>query len=534
MYELYNNYLNVGADIIWKVAIYARLSREDEKDEKYKGQSESIENQINFLEPIVKKMNWVLYGIYIDDGYTGTNFDRPNFKRLIEDIERGAVNLIITKDLSRLGRDYIEVGRYIEKYFPEKGVRYIAANDNIDTFDYRNSNNDMTPFKAVFNDMYAKDISNKVRTSIITKAEAGECIKSFLPYGYKKDKNDKNNILIDEDVADNVAKIFELYMSGKTKTEVAKYLNDKEIKTPLKYKKDTTNYYNPNIEKNCTYRWNATIINKILKDRIYTGDLVQLKYKKINYKIKKTQKVPKDQWVIIKNNHPAIINKSTYETVQEMLKKQTNEWNYSGRKRHLLAGLAFCDKCGSRITYNKNHGKTFRCLCSNYKKYGNKFCSNIHLKEDELLEKVCNSLRENINEYLDMKELKYTKEPDKRDEIKKNLLKLKNKKDEINKLIANIYEDKFSGEISQDTFSILIKKYEKEKSDLEIKINEFEGNKDNNSVKQPREDFTKTMKEILCFKEINEDNKSLVFKLIDKILINDKKVIIKYKFNVSK
>ena len=194
MQELYNNYFNIANDQIWKVAIYARLSREDEKDEKYKGQSESIENQIKYLKSIITTKGWLLIDIYKDDGYTGTNFDRPDFKRMLNDIENGKINLVITKDLSRLGRDYIETGRYIEKIFPSKNIRYIAVNDNIDTFDKRNSNNDMTPFKAVINDMYAKDTSNKVRSTILTKAIAGECIKAFLPYGYKKDKTDKNKI----------------------------------------------------------------------------------------------------------------------------------------------------------------------------------------------------------------------------------------------------------------------------------------------------------------------------------------------------
>ena len=222
MQELYNNYFNIANDQIWKVAIYARLSREDEKDEKYKGQSESIENQIKYLKSIITTKGWLLIDIYKDDGYTGTNFDRPDFKRMLNDIENGKINLVITKDLSRLGRDYIETGRYIEKIFPSKNIRYIAVNDNIDTFDKRNSNNDMTPFKAVINDMYAKDTSNKVRSTILTKAIAGECIKAFLPYGYKKDKTDKNKILVDENVAENIKLIFNLYKDGKSKTEIAK------------------------------------------------------------------------------------------------------------------------------------------------------------------------------------------------------------------------------------------------------------------------------------------------------------------------
>lgn len=528
MQELYNNYFNIMNDQIWKVAIYARLSREDEKDEKYRGQSESIENQIKYLKSIVTTKGWILVDIYKDDGYTGTNFDRPDFKRMLEDIDNGKINLVLTKDLSRLGRDYIETGRYIEKIFPSKNIRYIAVNDNVDTFDKRNSNNDMTPFKAVINDMYAKDTSNKVRSTILTKAIGGECIKAFLPYGYKKDKANKNKILVDENVANNVKLIFDLYKSGKTKTQIAEELNNLEISTPLKYKQENTNYYNPN--SNATYKWNSTVINKILRNQIYVGDLVQLKYNKVNYKIKKITKAPKEEQIVILNNHEAIIDRNTFDTVQEMLDKQTNEWNYSNRAKHLLTGLVFC-KCGSRITYNKNHGKTFRCVCSSYKKYGNQFCSNVHLKEAELIEMVAMSLKKNINEYLNMKDLKYPSILPKQNNMQE-LSKLAKKKDEINKTIANLYEDKMSGTISIETFKVLVKKYEKQKKELDMQISTMPKNKeDNQKLKLSYKQMQETMKSLLKFDNINEENKSLVFKLIDKIIIDDDKINIKYKFN---
>lgn len=531
MNGLYNNYFNILFDIIWKVAIYVRLSREDEKDDKNRGQSESIENQIKFLKKIVEEKKWNLVDVYIDDGYTGTNFNRPAFQRMIGDIEKEKINLVITKDLSRLGRDYIDTGRYIEKYFPSKNVRYIAVNDNIDTFDRKNSNNDITPFKSVINDMYAKDISNKVRTAIFTKATGGECIKAFLPYGYKKDINDKNKILIDENVSDNIKLIFELYKKGKTKTQIAKILNELEVKTPLKYKHENTNYYNPN--KNFTYKWNSTVINKILRDRIYVGDLIQLKYTKVNYKIQKMAEVPKEQQVVLLSHHEAIVDRTTFEIVQEMLDKQSNEWNYSTQNRHLLAGLVFCS-CGSRITYNKNHGKYFRCVCSSYKKYGRKFCTNVHLREDELIRAVINSLKYNINKYLNMDELNYNIESSPQKNFKKDILKLNQKKEELNLIISNLYEDKLLGVIEQDTFTNLVKKYEREKKECDRKIDTFE--KTQNSIipekDENREKIKETMKESLTFNSISDENRSLMLKLIDKIVINDKDISIKYKFKL--
>lgn len=417
-------------------------------------------------------------------------------------------------------------GNYIEKIFPSKNVRYIAVNDNVDTFDKRNSNNDMTPFKAVINDMYAKDTSNKVRSTILTKAINGECIKAFLPYGYKKDASNKNKILVDENVANNVKMIFDLYKSGYSKTEIAKKLNELEIETPLKYKQANTNYYNPNA--NVTYKWNSTVINKILRNKIYIGDLVQMQYTKVNYKIKKIVKVAKDEQVVIQNNHEAIIDKNTFNTVQEMLDKKTNEWNYSTRKKHLLTGLVFC-KCGSRITYNKNHGKVSRCICSSYKKYGNKFCASIHLKESELIDIVSISLKKNINEYLNFKDLKYPTLQVK-DNSKQELAKLSKKKKEINKTISNLYEDKMEGNISIETFKVLIAKYEKQQKQLNSEISLLSKEKENVEEFNPKQ-LVETMKNLLEFDTINEENKSLVFKLIDKIIIDDDKINISYKFN---
>lgn len=384
----------------------------------------------------------------------------------------------------------------------------------------------MTPFKSVINDMYAKDTSNKVRSTLLTKAINGECIKAFLPYGYKKDVSYKNKILVDENVANNVKMIFDLYKSGYSKTEIAKKLNELDIETPLKYKQANSNYYNPN--SNATYKWNSTVINKILRNRIYVGDLVQMQYAKVNYKIKKIVKVAKDEQVVIQNNHEAIIDRNTFNTVQEMLNKKTNEWNYSSRNKHLLTGLVFC-KCGSRITYNKNHGKVFRCICSSYKKYGKKFCSNIHLKESELLEMVAISLKKNINKYLNFKDLKYPTLQVKNN-TQQELAKLSKKKEELNKTISSLYEDKIEGTISIETFKVLIAKYEKQQKKLDSEIALFSKEKENREELNPKE-LQQTMKELLKFDTINEENKSLVFKLIDKIIIDDDIINIKYKFN---
>lgn len=501
----------------FKVGIYTRLSREDEKDK----ESESIDTQKKLLINYIKSQGWTLFKIYVDDGFTGTNFNRPDFKKLIKDIELGNVNLVITKDLSRLGRDYIETGYYLEKYFPLKNVRYIALNDGIDTFDNSNNNNDMTPFKSVFNDMYAKDISKKVRSSILTKASSGQNIKSFLPYGYKKDEKNKNNILIDYDVSSIVQKIFQMYYDGNNKTEICRYLNTNKILTPLAYKRKTTNYFNPN---NKTNLWSTTMITKILRDRIYIGDLVQHKYSKVNYKTKKIINIPEEQHIIIENNHEPIVDRNIFNSVQIMLNKKSNEWNYTAYSSHLLQGLVLCKKCKSKITYNKNHGKYFRCVCSSYKRYGSKFCSNIHLREDTLINSVISSVKENIAKFLKYDELKYICPNNQKNS--KKLDYLNSKINEKDKFIQSLYEDKVKGIITETLFIKLFNQYE---TDKKILLNRVQKEKDINKNIIKKGDFNSNIKELLNLNNNNID-RNLLIKLIEKIEIDDTNIEIYYKF----
>lgn len=532
MYELYNNYNSnyVGysnTNINWNIGVYCRLSREDEKED-FNKQSESIENQLKFLKGYVNAQGWKIKKVYRDDGFTGTNFDRPGFQEMISDIENKEINMVITKDLSRLGRDYIDTGYYIEKYFPSKNIRYIAITDNVDTFDPNNTNNDMTPFKTVFNDMYAKDTSKKVRAILMTKALNGESIKSFQPYGYMKDPNNKNKILIDRNVSDIVVKIFQMYKSGKTKKQICDYLNKNNITTPLKYKEETTNYRNPNKR---FYIWSSCMISKILRDRIYIGDLVQHKHTKVNYKVKKVIKVDPSQHIIVTKNHDPIIDEETFYTVQKMLDKQSNEWTYSPlNSPHLLRGLVYCS-CGGRVTYNKNHGKHSRCVCSSYKKAGAKFCNNIqYLREDELISLVLENLRKNVKKYLDTQQLdfkvKAPKIKDNRAEIEKQIKMLEQKK-------KSMYEDKLNNIITTELFLQMSKEIDEKKKGLNAILDDINKKDEEEKIVVSDNAIEKYIKRVLEFKNKDEIDREILLKLIDKIVIENKKIkSISYNFSV--
>ena len=305
-----------------KYGMYLRLSRDDDS----KTESESIKNQKIFLsEYISKHSNWFLVDIYTDDGYTGTNFNRPDFIRLINDVNAGKIDLVITKDLSRLGRDYIQVGYYTENYFPARNIRYIAVNDGVDTFSKTN-NNDIGPFLAVVNDMYAKDISKKVRTVKRTKAEKGEFIGAFAPYGYKKNPNDITKLIVDEEAAEVVKYIFNEYINGKGLAYIAHRLNERKIDCPSVYKQRNSRYHCKAIAN----LWGHNTIKSILTNKVYTGDLIQHKGEMVSYKVKKYRLLPKSEYLIKENAHEAIIDKKIFELAQDILKRKAHNIKRGG------------------------------------------------------------------------------------------------------------------------------------------------------------------------------------------------------------
>ncbi|HOV26375.1 MAG TPA: recombinase family protein [Pseudobacteroides sp.] len=500
----------------YSVGIYLRLSKEDE----IAGQSESISNQRDYITSYVLEQGWDIYDFYIDDGYSGLNFDRPAFKRMISDIENKKINLVITKDLSRLGRDYIDTGNYIERYFPQRNVRYIALNDGIDTF-ASSANNDMSPFKSVINDMYAKDISKKVRAVLDTKRKKGQFIGAFAPYGYKKDPTNKNNIIIDEVAASVVRRIYSSYLSGQSMHAIVKMLNSEKVLSPAKYKMTNSNYKNARAKH---YLWTQECISRILTNPSYMGNMTQGRQVKINYKLEKYRKIPRRNWIVAEGTHEPIISPEDFMTVQELIKRKMVHFDKGEKATHLLNGLLFCGECGSKMTYRRNYSKKMIVMCMNYSKYGPGLCTRHSMKEEVVESCVINQLKKisqhvlNDDFYKQFESFRPNK--DKRID---NELQLVNKMlIEAESVIKALYIDKVKGIIDEDMFLKMSKEYKEQKEILVKRYSEILTKKKSLEKCCYTSDYMEKIKE---FANFERPDKTLLSKLIDRIEITDEREI---------
>ena len=324
-------------NVKYKVAGYLRLSKEDGDKE----ESDSIVSQKGIIENKIKELGneYELFDLYIDDGYTGLNTDRPNFQRMLKDIENGVVNSVITKDLSRLSRNSFEANYYIEIYFLEKNIRYISILDNVDTY-VKNSNNDMIQFKTLINDWYSKDISRKVRSGVWARKEKGLYLGAKAPYGYSKSKENKNKLVINNEQSRVIQKIFNMFDDGITIKNIAENLKEQKIYCP--------DYYDFGGAKSGDYNWRAEAVKRILRNKVYIGHTEYGKKINLSYKSKKVKCIPREDWQIVENTHEPIISKEQFERIQTRLdfRKKTKHKKYSW----LLNGLVVCKQCGTKMT----------------------------------------------------------------------------------------------------------------------------------------------------------------------------------------
>lgn len=362
----------------WNVAVYLRLSKEDNESI----ESNSIVNQRELVEQYISsKSDLELVDYYIDDGYSGTNFNRPGFERLLQDMKNKKINCIIVKDLSRFARNHIEADMYFENIFPVLNIRFISVIENIDSFENPDSmDNLIVPFKNLLNDAYAKDISKKVKSALTAKRLNGEFIGTSATYGYIKNPKDKHKLIIDEEASKHVVQIFNGIIEGKTVSEIANELNKNNILTPAAYKRKNEPESN-NIETD--KRWNAKMINKMLKDRIYVGDLIQGKKKVENYRSHKLITTKKDEWIIIQNNHESIISKDKFDKVQEIIEK--NKCARSNEEKDLFYRFLKCSDCGESFTLRRVKNYEYY-HCTSYVRNGS--CTSHSIRKDKLVELV--------------------------------------------------------------------------------------------------------------------------------------------------
>lgn len=382
---------------IYRTAVYLRLSKGDgDVDGCNKSESNSITNQRMICESFLKKNSDLkLVGFYIDDGFTGTNFDRPEMKRMMEDVDAGRIDCIVVKDLSRFGRERIETGTYIARTFKEKEIRFIAINDHYDTLTADGSETHIVmPIKALTNDNFSRDISTKVRSSQEIKMEKGDFIGAFAMYGYRKSPENKNILVPDEYASGIVRRIFADRLKGLSASEIAQKLNAEGILSPAEYKKRQGQKYSTSFQGAGISKWSAQTVIRILKDEVYTGVMAQGKRVKISYKVKKEIRRPKSEWVRVENTHQAIIDQRTFDTVQMLLQRDTIRT--AGRKEpYLYSGLIYCADCGMSMirrsdTYGKGN-KVINYICSNYNR--NRLCSRHTIRESELTESILETLK---------------------------------------------------------------------------------------------------------------------------------------------
>jgi DNA invertase Pin-like site-specific DNA recombinase len=517
---------------IFNAGLYLRLSKEDSDENE--AESESIANQKDFLTRYVLEQGWNIEDIYIDDGYTGTNFNRPAFKRLLKAIEEGRVNLVITKNLSRLGRDYIDTGHYIERYFPQRNIRYIALNDGIDTFEKNNSNNDMTPFKAVMNDYYSRELSKNVRTAINSKRNKGKFIGSVAPYGYLKASYDKNLLVIDPETAPIVRRIYEEYSLKPNLSAIARRLNKEGILTPTMYKAQILRTRKQRISE----QWNAETVKVILSNPTYAGHVAQHKNSRINYKVQKARSIPKESWVVVRNTHEPIISAQLFETVQQLLKLKsyTKPENSNNRVSHLLGGIVFCKDCGSRMTFAMTPRSGFVLICSGYKRHGS--CTRHTYSEGELEQYVLGSLKglaEEVNTgglITEAQQLAGKRKKRQVDHAGKEIDKVESRLSEIKRTIKALYEDKLKGILTEQDFMDLSKDYQQERDSLSQRRTQLQTSRSpEESESGVDRELLQTVVDLLEFRKIPQ---AALVKLINRIEVTeDKQIDIHYNFTAS-
>ncbi len=462
---------NTGIKKIYQAALYIRLSKEDGD----KAESNSVSNQRDLIYSFLKdKKDIQVCDEKVDDGYSGVGFDRPALISMLEDVKQGKINCIIVKDLSRFGRNYIETGRYIQQIFPFLGVRFIAINDHYDSEDIDSqTDNIILPFKNLMNDSYSRDISIKVRSQIEVRQKRGDYIGSFPVYGYFRDQEQKGKLVIDSAAAEVVRDIFDMRIKGYNNRRIADYLNEHGIPSPMEYKMLLHWRYTTSFKLKPQAKWSPMAVERVLKNEIYTGVMVQGKEKTLNYKVKKRIKVDKKDWIRVEDTHEAIISKEDFNIVQKLMLRDTRTAP-DGTQLYLFSGLLRCGDCGGNMVRKKIRsagGEYCYYICSNNKN-DKSVCSSHRIREDVLSKVVLEMIRTHLSLISTMDELNgiIAKLPLQELEVQKKCRQLEERQKELiryQKLKISVYEDYKEALLTK-------KEYLEMKEDYEVSCRQLE------------------------------------------------------------
>lgn len=519
--------------MMYQMAAYCRLSKDDGENRV----SESIENQLKMIrEYVSKSADLEIVDIYVDDGYSGLYFaNRPEFQRMMADICKGRIQGVITKDISRLGREHIETSNYIERVFPSLGIRYIAILDGLDSISHENE--ELAQFKTLFNDMYSRDISKKIKGSLNAQKKRGDFMSGFAPYGYIRNPENKHQLVVDEEAASVVKTIYRLFLSGYSREGIAKKLNEEGIMTPSEYKRSVQGLKYANAtEKSGKKGWAYPTISAILKNKVYTGAMVQNKTEKVSYKTDKFRYVPEEEQSIVEDTHEAIITKDTYEQVQEIMKKRTRTPGFlsENRKVNPYAGILVCGDCGynlQRVTCRDGYE------CGTYHKKGNALCRSHFIKKSVLDSIVRDEVqRQGKLSWKEGDKDDLLKSADRKQEVKRKCEETDKKIERLQKELAGIqkykkktYENYVDAVLNQEEYISYKTEYEQHEKTIQRKMKQLE--KERDAIGMEEENYENWVESFVKYGDLKKITREIMVELIDKIVVyEDNRMDIEFKY----
>ncbi len=515
---------------IYNVGIYVRLSKDDLRA----GESLSIENQKLILTKYVQEQGWNIIDTYVDDGYSGTSFERPGVKQLLEDAQNGKINLIIVKDLSRFGRNYIQVGQYIDYIFPLHNVRFIALNDNVDTINQNSTAMDMMPIMNVFNEWHAANTSKKIKSVIEANAKAGKYRTTYAPYGYVKGDDENRLPVVDEPAASVVRRIFEMRSQGISPRHISNALNEEKVMIPSDYLYAKLGKPNP---RRTSHLWCSERIRAIVQNPIYLGNLYQLRTTTVSYKNHKVVKRDEEDWVVIPNTHEPLVSQEMWDKCREIEASVSQGKKTKKGITMPLSGLMYCADCGEKMrlgTNNTTNGSKklprkyirHNYQCGAYSRFGKFHCTSHYIKMKDIDALILNDIRAKASlivededfarqQFLSKKELLSSRQTA---EEQKRLHEGRFRLNELETLIPSIYEDKVLGKIPEDVCVKLLEKYQADQKTLSAEISQLETKL--NAVKQDEHDVDEFIKRLKKYTEVQELTREMCLELIEYITID--------------